>query len=72
MSNLRRYKYVGEPMLTRGDYGERVDYGYARQESGHPWDAPSIYIQDADFGLIWICPEEKAHSFGFVLDEKAA
>ena len=40
-----RVRYVGEPTLTRGEYGERVEFGYV--VNGY------IYVWDADFG--WFC-----------------
>jgi hypothetical protein len=40
-----RVRYVGEPTLTRGEYGERVEFGYAV--------GSNVYVWDADFG--WSC-----------------
>lgn len=64
MEAIRRYRYVGEPMLTRGEHGERIEYGYVLDDG---WGG--IYVWDSFSGYIWVCPEHEAEEFGFVLDE---
>lgn len=50
MFTQRRFKYVGESILTRGDNGVNVDGGYNTE------DAPEyISVFDPDFGdSVWI------------------
>jgi len=47
MAKQRFFEYVGEPMLTRGDYGVNISGGHTgtgQQDSG------LIYTFDPDFG----------------------
>ena len=43
----KQLKYTGEPALTRGEHGERVDFGHL-DEDGYVW------VWDATFGwMLW-------------------
>ena len=46
---MRQFRYVGEPMMTRGDYGVRIDGGHESEE-----DPGFISVFDPDFGdMVW-------------------
>lgn len=53
------YRYVGEPMLTRGEYGERIEYAHTRID-----DPEGIYIFDATFGDFYYCDVDQARERG--------
>ena len=57
----RKYRYVGEPMLTRGDYGVSVEGGHTRED-----DPDGIYVHDPDFGEFVWCRVEDAERCGMV------
>jgi hypothetical protein len=49
---MRYFKYTGEPMNTRGEYGNVLRGGHTRDEDDRPiWDDGStIWVDDSDFG----------------------
>lgn len=53
-----RYEYLGEPTLTRGDYGEQVRYGYNLYHNGY------IYVWDATYGWFLWCSVELGTTSG--------
>lgn len=46
-----KYRYCGPPCKTRGEYGERIEYGYDRGDG-------RIAVFDATFGWQYECPVE--------------
>ncbi len=44
MEKVKYYKYIGEPILTRGDYGVSVCCGRSYD------DGATIVVFDSDFG----------------------
>lgn len=69
MVEVRSYRYVGEPMLTRGEFGERIERGYTLDGTeGCSINEGCIYVWDSTYGHTLVCPEEDAESFGFVLE----
>jgi len=58
---LRRFVYIGEPILTRGGYGVNITGGHTAPE--HP---DTIYVWDPDFGDIPWCDVQDAEAEGFV------
>ena len=60
-TDIRFWRYVGEPCLTRGDYGVSVSGGHT------PADDPGgIYVFDPDCGDMAVCTIEQAAANGFV------
>ena len=45
----RNFEYIGEPQLTRGNYGVNISGGHTTDE-----DPNGIYIFDPDFGEMLI------------------
>ena len=43
----KRMKYTGEPTLTRGEYGERIEFGHLDEDD-------YIWVWDSDVGwILW-------------------
>ena len=47
---IRNFRYVGQPMLTRGDYGVAISGGHTTAD-----DPDGIYTHDPDFGDQFMC-----------------
>ncbi len=60
MGTVRIYEYVGEPRLTRGDYGVNIGAAHTRLD-----DPDSLYVFDPDFGDMRVCAVAEARRLGF-------
>jgi len=47
MTRTRKFEYIGEPTLTRGDFGEGIRVGYELDGDG------MIHVWDSTYG--WFC-----------------
>lgn len=59
-TDVRFWRYVGEPCLTRGEYGVRISGGHSPAE-----DDGAIYVFDPDTGDRMFCTVKRAAQNGF-------
>ena len=62
----RQYRYVGHPVLTRGNYGVNVTGAHTRSD-----DPDHLYVLDPDCGDQLWCTVASATACGFVPEHDA-